>query len=151
MTNRCIDRLCSLCLIIVWSSWLAIAAPAAIAGEADRTLIIDTARKYLIQGLVEHKPSLVPLAENCWREEQGINTGRSGAEIKQRLLRDEYRVITGISDERWVVEGDQAVVFYNLHVSSVKQPVLIAERFKVVHGLIEEIEALIHRPASTGD
>ena len=78
--------------------------------------------------------------------EQGENTGSSGAEIKQRLLGEEYQVITGISNERWLVDGNEAVVFYDLHVSSLDAPVLIAERFKVIDGLIEEIEALIYQP-----
>jgi hypothetical protein len=112
----------------------------------DRSEIVDAARKYLQQGLVEHKPDLVPLATHCWRVEQGSNTGRSGSEIKLRLLRDEYKAITGIDEKHWLVEGDQAVVFYDLHLSSLPSPVLIAERFKVRNGLIEEIEALFYRP-----
>ena len=118
----------------------------ALATDAQREAIIETARKYLVHGLLEHKPELVPLAETAWRLEQGENTGRSGAEIKRRLLKEEYKVIAGISNERWLVEGDEAVVFYDLHIHGMQAPVLIAERFKVVGGLIEEIEALIYQP-----
>jgi len=121
-------------------------ASSAVAADQDRAAVIQTAQKYLIHGLVEHKPDLVPLSKNCWRIEQGTNTGRSGQEIKKRLLREEYKLITGISDQRWLVEGEEAVVFYNLHVSSSDKPVLIAERFRVVNHQIEEIEALFYRP-----
>ena len=53
-------------------------------------------------------------------------------------------MITGIRNVRWLVEGDQAVAFYDLDVTTSDRPVLISERFRVVDGLITEIEAIFH-------
>ncbi len=119
---------------------------------SSRQAVLDTARKYLVHGLVEQRPDLVPVAVSAWRTEQGRDTGSTGAEIKRRLSGSEYRLIAGISNERWVVEGDEAVVFYNLHLQNLPLPVLIAERFKVVDGEITEIEALYRKqPAELGE
>jgi hypothetical protein len=51
---------------------------------------------------------------------------------------------------RWIVEGDQAVAFYDLLVTTSDRPVLIVERFRVVDGLITEIEAIFHAQPPTG-
>ena len=136
-------------LLITALTLVATQAFPAFASATERQVVIETARKYLIFGLVEHKPDLVPLAEKCWRVEQGINTGRSGAEIKRRLLQDEYKAITAITNERWLVEGNEAVVFYDLHVTGVAGPVLIAERFRVIDRQITEIEAIFYRPTAS--
>ena len=58
-------------------------------------------------------------------------------------------VITGIRNVRWIVEGDEAVAFYDLDVTTSDRPVLIAERFRVVGGLITEIEAIFFAQAAT--
>ncbi len=42
------------------------------------------------------------------------------------------------------------MAFYDLDVTGSDRPVLIAERFRVVDGLITEIEALFHAQAATG-
>jgi len=57
-------------------------------------------------------------------------------------------VITGVRNVRWIVEGEQAVAFYDLDTTTSEKPVLIAERFRVVDGQITEIEALFHPQAS---
>ncbi len=62
------------------------------------------------------------------------------------------KVITGIRNVRWIVEGDEAVAFYDLDVTTSDRSVLIAERFRVVDGFITEIEAIFHaQPASDGE
>ena len=48
---------------------------------------------------------------------------------------------------RWIAEGEQAVAFYDLDLNISDLPVLIAERFRVVDGLITEIEVLFHAQA----
>lgn len=116
---------------------------------STRESIIEVAEKYLFHGLVEHNGSKVPLAENIVRIEQGRNTGEGRAGLVEALGHEVMNVITGIRNVRWIVEGDQAVAFYDLDVTTSDRPVLIAERFRVVDGLITEIEAVFHPQSAT--
>ncbi len=109
------------------------------------------AEKYLFHGLVEHDGSKVPLAEGVIRTEQGHNTGEGRNGLIEALAHDVMKVITGIRNVRWIVEGDQAVAFYDLDVTTSDRPVLIAERFRVVDGLITEIEALFHAQSAQAE
>lgn len=108
----------------------------------SREQLITAAEKYLFQGLVEHDGSEVPLAPDCWRIEQGVDTGDTAAKIREQLTAEVMNVITGLDNLRWLVEGDEGVVYYDLHTKASPKPVLIAERFKVRDGLIQEIEAI---------
>ena len=117
---------------------------------ATRESIIEASEKYLFRGLVEHDGSKVPLAENVVRIEQGHNTGDGREGLVEGLSHEVMNVITGIRNVRWIVEGDQAVAFYDLDVTTSDRPVLIAERFRVVDGLISEIEAIFHGQPATG-
>ena len=115
--------------------------------SATRASVIAAAEKYLFHGLVEHDGSQVPLAEDVVRTEQGNDTGNGRAGLSEALSHDVMNVIMGIRNVRWIVEGEQAVAFYDLDVTTSDRPVLIAERFRVVDGLITEIEALFHAQA----
>ncbi len=108
----------------------------------SREELIAAAEKYLFQGLVEHDGSKVPLAPDCWRIEQGADTGNNAAKIREQLASEVMNVITGLDNLRWLVDGDEGVVYYDLHTKASPKPVLIAERFKVSNGLIHEIEAI---------
>ena len=114
---------------------------------ANRRSIIEAAEKYLVHGLVEHDGSKVPLADNVTRIEQGANTGEGREGLIKALSLEVMNVISGIRNVRWIVEGDQAVAFYDLDVTNSDRPVLIAERFRVVDGLNTEIEAIFHPQA----
>ena len=117
-----------------------------------RESVIEAAEKYLFHGLVEHDGNKVPLAENVVRREQGRNTGQGRPGLIQALSHEVMNVITGIRNVRWIVEDEQAVAFYDLDTKGSDRPVLIAERFRVVNGLITEIEALFHaQPATSND
>ena len=119
---------------------------------SSRDSVVEAAEKYLFHGLVEHDGSKVPLAENVVRHEQGHNSGDGREALVEALSHEVMNVITGVRNIRWIVEGDQAVAFYDLDTKASDKPVLIAERFRVVDGLITEIEALFHaQPATTGE
>ncbi len=117
---------------------------------SNRASVIEAAEKYLFHGLVEHDGSKVPLAEDVVRSEQGHDTGNGREGLIKALALEVMNVITGIRNVRWIVEGDQAVAFYDLDVTTSDRPVLIAERFRVVDGLITEIEAIFHGQPATG-
>lgn len=112
-----------------------------------RDEIIETAGVYLYQGLVRQDVEAVrsALAPGCWRTEQGKNTGESGDAIAEMFKQPIFDIITGVRAPRWFVEGEQAIVFYELELQDGKLPnVLIAERFRVADGRIHEIEAIFH-------
>ena len=117
---------------------------------SKRESIIEAAEKYLFHGLVEHDGSKVPLAENVTRVEQGHATGDGRERLVEALSHEMMNVITGVRNVRWIVEGEQAVAFYDLDVTTSDRPVLIAERFRVVEGLITEIEAVFYPQPATG-
>jgi hypothetical protein len=117
--------------------------------DGSRECVIASADTYL-QALVSHDASEIRLAPDARRTENGLESGNNAEEIRSSLeppTPDES--ITGIRDKRWWVDGDQAIVYY-LADTSTLPPVdgvhttttRIAERFKVVGGLIHEIEAI---------
>jgi len=108
-----------------------------------REEIIECCETYIFKCLTEHKPELVPFAEDCTRTELGMNTGRNATHIREMLRNEMYNVIEDSFDLNWVVEGDQACVFYKQSTSIKDEPNLIATRFLVQDGLIKEIEILM--------
>ena len=59
------------------------------------------------------------LAPDAWRIENGRDMGDSGPAIQQMLtqmLGDGPKVVTGMDDLRWYVEGEEAVAFYTLEI-----------------------------------
>ena len=117
---------------------------------SERSAVIEAAEKYLFHGLVEHDGTKVPLAENVVRIEQGKNTGDGKEALVAALASVGMSMIEGVENVRWIVEDEQAVAFYDLVLNISDLPVLIAERFRVVDGLITEIEAIFHAQAQTG-
>ncbi len=115
---------------------------------STRQSVVEAAEKYLFDGLVQHRAEGSPFAPEARRTELGRNTGDSAEAIRKSLASDVMKVITGISDLRWIVEGEEGVAFYDLHTTTQESPVRIAERFRVVDGLIVEIEAIFHMPAA---
>lgn len=110
----------------------------------SREVVITAAEKYIFQGLVEQRPEMVPFAENCVRRELGMVTGASAAELRELLHSEVYAPVVNAYDLRWIVEGDQAVCFYRQEVSFSQDPLLVCTRFRVVSGLIREIEILLY-------
>jgi len=117
---------------------------------------IDVAETYLFHGLVEHSPEsvqLVLLDPDVERWEIGRCTGGAcldpsdgDGNLRQRILA-QNAVITGIRTLRWFVECNkdgacEAIAFYDLEIDAFgpRPPVYIAERFRVVNGLITQIE-----------
>ncbi len=106
--------------------------------------MIATATRYL-DALVSHDGTGVALAADCWRVEQGKNTGIGGENIRRNLADEVMHGITGYRDLRWYIDGENAVAFYTLDVAGATAQ--IVERFRIVGSLICEIEAVfvIHR------
>ena len=109
-----------------------------------REAVIAAGESYIRQGLVEHRPDEVPFADDVVRTELGMVTGRGAAQLRELLRSEVYLAVQGVDNLRWIVEGEQAVVFYEQRVSFADQPLLICTRFRVVEGLIREIEILLY-------
>jgi hypothetical protein len=111
--------------------------------------MIEAAGKYL-DALESHDASNVPLAETAVRTEQGGNTGNNAEEIRDGLEAPVMSSISGIRDRRWFVEPEthNAIAYYLLDSTTIPPTPAhtatghIAERFKVIDGLIHEIEAI---------
>ena len=112
----------------------------------ERDEVIRVCETYLVHGLVEREPSKVPLAMGARRIEQGEITGQSGPDIAEQLGRKEPRLIESLQNIRWLVDGEEAVAFYELRTTFSRRPVRIAERFRVRDGEIVEIEAVFFQP-----
>ena len=113
--------------------------------DSSADCMISAATKY-INALVSHDPSDVPFVPDVRRRENGINTGDSAAAIRRSLSPPTpNQVITGARDIRWFVDAksNDAIAYYLLDVATTPpQVVHLAERFRVEHGLITEIEAI---------
>lgn len=106
--------------------------------------VVEPACAYLAS-IVSHDGSKVPVADDAWRIEQGVNTGTSGPEIQESMSNDYFTTyVEGLRDIRWFVSGDEAIAFYVLDIREAPgiESTMLAERFKVEDGLITEIEVV---------
>ena len=117
-------------------------------GEAVK--IIDVATTYL-DALVSHAADTARLAPNARR----INNGKvtvEGVEALRAIIRREP--VAKMDSFRWIVDGDQAIVFYELDADMQRGktgefgppedriPATIGERFQIRDDRIEEIEVV---------
>ena len=105
--------------------------------------VLAAARAY-VAALVSHDASAVPLADDVWRIENGRNTGDGAEALRASLESEIMRTVQGIDDVSWFAGGDSAAAFYTLRARAGDEDrlVRIAERFRVVDGLLVEIEAV---------
>ena len=133
--------------------------------DDSRRCMIVAATSYL-DGLVHHDGSKVLFAPDIVRTEQGHDTGKGEAILRAGL--DKEPPMLGYSNTRFVVDErhHQLVYFTLLGLSIDATPranlppgssppgpvtVHLAERFKIEHGLITEIEAIFHNQAGTSE
>lgn len=103
---------------------------------------IAAGNKYL-NSLVTHDTSEVPVAEDVVRVENGaVSADGAQAICEGNEEPGALWVTTGIRDLRWFVDGENAISIYML--DTVGSPSYIVERFRVVDGLIQEIEAVFY-------
>jgi hypothetical protein len=112
-------------------------------GTDTRDDVLAAAQAY-VGSLVSHDPSAVPLHDDVWRIENGAPSGDGADALRASLASEVMLPIRGVDDARWFVGGDGAAVFYTLHVKVGDDDLRmrIAERFRVVDGLLAEIEAV---------
>jgi hypothetical protein len=132
--------------------------------ENSRRCMIVAATSYL-DGLVRHDGSKVLFAPYIVRTEEGVERGQGEVELRARL--DKEPPMLGYANTRFVTDlhTHQVVYFTLLRLATDEsQPapppgakplppvtVHLAERFKVEHGLIEEIEAIYYSQNGTAD
>ena len=100
-----------------------------------RAQVLAACQAYL-DALVSHRAGAVPLAPDCWRIENGADTGRSGDAIAQGLESPIMQTVAGVDDVRWYVEGDDAAAFFLLRIQAGERrgTCHIAERYRVRDG-----------------
>jgi hypothetical protein len=129
--------------------------------DDGRQCMVMAAKSYL-EGLVHHDGSKVLLAPTVTRSEQGHVNTRDEAALRKSL--DHEPAMLGYSNLRFIVDTEtHQLVYYTLLRLSMRAdqmpagtppgPVTVhlAERFKVEHGLITEIEALFYNQPNTAD
>ncbi len=132
--------------------------------DNSRRCMIVAATSYL-DGLVHHDGSKVLFAPDVVRTEQGVERGRGEAFLRGTL--DKEPPMLGHANTRFVtdLETHQVVYFTLLRLATDESrpapspgakplpPVTVhlAERFKVEHGLIEEIEAIYYSQSGTSE
>jgi hypothetical protein len=102
--------------------------------------IVDIATRYL-DALVSHEADTVPLARDARRIDNG-KVVVEGADALRAVIRREPALVT--SSFRWLVDGDDAIVFYDLDADMGDAPIpaYIGERFTVRNEEIAEIEVV---------
>ena len=135
--------------------------------DDSRQCMIAAATSYL-EGIVHHDGSKVLFAPDAVRTEQGHDTGKGEAILRAALLR--MPPMLGYRNTRFVIDREShQLVYYTLlrlevdgsraagnpppPGSTPAGPVTVhlAERFKIEHGLITEIEAIFTNQAGTAD
>jgi hypothetical protein len=127
-----------------------IPAPALASPPCDEACTLAAAQSYL-DALVSHNAQQVPFADNVQRVENGKVTG-SGAESMRADLENglRFKVIFNLRDEQIMVDGDEVFAVYSLDTGKLGNTgrqlatARVFERFRVVDGLITEIEASFH-------
>ncbi len=112
-----------------------------------RPQVVGACQAYL-DALVSHDARAVALAADCWRVENGGDTGSSGEAIAKGLESPVMQMVAGVDDVRWYVEGDEAAAFFNLRIQAGERrgSCRIAERFRVRDGELIEIESVVSSP-----
>jgi hypothetical protein len=132
--------------------------------ENSRRCMIIAATSYL-DGLVRHDGSKVLFAPDIVRTEQGVERGRGEGLLRAKLNTEPPML--GYANTRFItdLQTHQVVYFTLLRLATDEsQPapppgakplppvtVHLAERFKVEHGLITEIEAIYFSQSGTAD
>ena len=132
----------------------------------SRECMIAAAQSYL-EGIVHHDGSRVLFAPDVRRTEQGHDTGQGEETLRAALGR--MPPMLGYADTRFFVdERSKQVIYFTLLRLEIGKPqpmlseggkqsqagpvtVHLAERFRVEHGLIKEIEAIFYNQAGTSD
>ncbi|HLG87962.1 MAG TPA: hypothetical protein VKZ79_12295 [Alphaproteobacteria bacterium] len=132
----------------------------------SRDCMIAAAQSYL-EGVVHHDGSHVLFAPDVRRTEQGRDTGQGEETLRAALGR--MPAMLGYADTRFFVdERNRQVIYFTLLRLEISKPqamlseggklsqtgpvtVHLAERFRVEHGLIKEIEAIFYNQAGTSD
>jgi hypothetical protein len=117
-----------------------------------REITIAIATTYLESLLVEGAPGVLlhPDVQRWINQNYNLDPPRlDGIEevlpsVEEENLGEDYGAT--FENRRWTVEGDEAIVIYDIHIPYFEKPVIVRERFLIEDGLIREIEALTFNP-----
>ncbi|ATQ31689.1 3'(2'),5'-bisphosphate nucleotidase CysQ [Rhodococcus ruber] len=134
-------------LVICRPDWAPalMAAIAEHAGAPTDSARVAMARSY-IRSLVSHDASHVRLAADAWRVENGVRTGDTGVEIRDRLEHGpEYRPIRRVRELTFREWDDNVVARFllDLDAGDTALTVAVTEHFAIPAGEIRSIVAII--------
>ena len=135
--------------------------------QMRRDAIIEAAETYMFQGFLAHgtppfyntpeelaaniEAVRAALHPDCQRTESGFHSGTSGDQIAEGFANPVFKVIVGIENLQWTVDlrKNEAFARFDLPTLRSPHPTLIGERFKVIDGLVTEIEAFFSIPGGS--
>ena len=96
--------------------------------DADRIAIADS----YLQALLSRDGASVAFHPNAVRKEAGMRTGFSGRHLTRSLPSGlQYRLVKGISDKKWSVDGDNVIARFLIDVRGIPKPLKVHEVFKI--------------------
>lgn len=92
---------------------------------------IEIADAYL-KALLSRDGASVPFHPKATRREAGLRTGFSGAHLTRSLNSGpQYRLVKGISDKKWSIDGDNVTVDFLIDVRGLPKPLKVHEIFTI--------------------
>ncbi|MDR7086356.1 hypothetical protein J2X11_001195 [Aeromicrobium panaciterrae] len=98
------------------------------ATDAERIAIADS----YLQALLSRDGASVPFHPKAVRKEAGLKTGFSGAHLTRSLTSGpQYKLVKGISEKNFSVDGDNVLVDFLLDSRGVPKPLHVYETFHI--------------------
>lgn len=98
------------------------------ATDEERIAVADA---YLM-ALLTHRGAAVAFHPDAVRYEAKIKTGFSGAHLTKSLTSGpQFKLVKGISGQRWSVDGDDVIVDFLLDVRGLPKPLPVHEVFRI--------------------
>ena len=98
------------------------------ATDEERIAVADA----YLKALLSRDGASVPFHPKAVRKEAGLRTGFSGPHLTRSLTSGpQYRLVKGITDKKWSIDGDNVIVDFLIHVRALPKPLKVHEIFKI--------------------
>ncbi len=135
----------------LFAALLSVALSPLAAHACDNACKVAAVESYLT-ALQTHDASLIPLTPTVRRIENNLITADTEAGLRKDLSTSaKFKLILGLRDKQIYVAGDEVFVIYTVDAGIKNWPQLASgrtfERFRVVNGLIDQIEVVVYTSA----
>lgn len=118
--------------------------------QLSRECVITIAETYVQNNLVDEREMDVLLNDDVvrWTQQNHAESPRdtSAETIRESTRSGAESTIEDITNRRWFVDGNEAVLIADIIVTGLEEPVTLYERFLIRWGQIAEIEAIFQSP-----